>query len=89
MAHLKRRGSSGCSTVFIVLLYSEVIMPLLKAGMHLGVRVNTLFSLTQRLLHSTSRVTGVKQLPDGIYSTMITPFLDDEKKSIDWNGLDG
>ena len=27
-------------------------------------------------------------LPDGVWPTMITPFLDDEKKSVDWNGLD-
>ena len=27
-------------------------------------------------------------LPDGVWPTMITPFLNDEKKSIDWNGLD-
>ena len=27
-------------------------------------------------------------LADGVWPTMITPFLNDEKKSIDWNGLD-
>lgn len=27
-------------------------------------------------------------LPDGLYPTMITPFKDDDKKSVDWNGLD-
>ena len=34
-----------------------------------------------------SRAT-VKQLPDGVFPTMITPFLNDGKKSIDWNGVD-
>ena len=29
-----------------------------------------------------------KLLPDGAIPTMITPFLDDGKKSIDWNGVD-
>lgn len=28
-------------------------------------------------------------LPDGVWPTMITPFLDDDQKSIDWEGLDG
>jgi len=32
---------------------------------------------------------GIKQLPDGIYPTMITPFLNNGSKSVDWNGLDG
>ena len=32
--------------------------------------------------------TSIKTLPDGAYPTMITPFLNDEKKSIDWNTLD-
>ena len=27
-------------------------------------------------------------LADGVWPTMITPFLNDEKKSIDWSGLD-
>ena len=27
-------------------------------------------------------------LPDGVWPTMITPFLDDEGKSVDWKGLD-
>ena len=27
-------------------------------------------------------------LPDGVYPTMITPFLDDERKTVDWNCLD-
>ena len=31
---------------------------------------------------------GWPVLPDGLYPTMITPFLNDEKKSVDWNGLD-
>ena len=31
---------------------------------------------------------GIKQLPDGIYPTMITPFLNDGNKSVDWDGLD-
>ncbi len=32
--------------------------------------------------------TAMKQLPNGAYPTMITPFLDDDKKSVDWNTLD-
>lgn len=28
------------------------------------------------------------RLPDGVYPTMITPMLNDEKKSVDWEGLD-
>ena len=35
-----------------------------------------------------SRAGGWKVLPDGLYPTMITPFLNDEKKSVDWNALD-
>ena len=29
------------------------------------------------------------RLPDGVYPTMITPMLNDERKSVDWEGLDG
>ena len=32
--------------------------------------------------------TAIKQLPSGAYPTMITPFLDDEQKSVDWDTLD-
>ena len=28
------------------------------------------------------------RLPDGVWPTMITPLLDDERKSVDWEGLD-
>ncbi|XP_064392522.1 4-hydroxy-tetrahydrodipicolinate synthase-like [Halichondria panicea] len=34
------------------------------------------------------RAMSIKQLPSGAYPTMITPFLDDEKKSVDWDTLD-
>ena len=27
-------------------------------------------------------------LPDGVWPTMITPFHDNEQKSVDWEGLD-
>lgn len=27
-------------------------------------------------------------LPEGVWPTMITPFLRDERKSVDWNGID-
>ena len=27
-------------------------------------------------------------LPEGVWPTMITPFLGDEGKSVDWNGID-
>jgi hypothetical protein len=37
---------------------------------------------------SSAPAASVKALPDGLYPTMITPFLNDEKKSVDWNGLD-
>lgn len=37
---------------------------------------------------AASSSAAVKPLPDGLYPTMITPFLNDEKKSVDWNGLD-
>ena len=36
----------------------------------------------------SSAASAKKTLPDGLYPTMITPFLNDEKKSVDWNGLD-
>ena len=29
-----------------------------------------------------------KVLPEGVWPTMITPFLGDAGKSIDWNGID-
>lgn len=35
-----------------------------------------------------SSVGSMKVLPDGVYPTMITPFLNDETKSVDWNSLD-
>lgn len=53
----------------------------------------TLISLP-RVSHSlglhrlSSSMASRKQLPDGVFPTMITPFLDDDKKSIDWNGVD-
>ena len=37
---------------------------------------------------STAASAKPKALPDGLYPTMITPFLNDEKKSVDWDGLD-
>ena len=27
-------------------------------------------------------------LPEGVWPTMITPFQGDERKSVDWNGID-
>ena len=27
-------------------------------------------------------------LPEGVWPTMITPFLGDERKPVDWNGID-
>ncbi len=41
-----------------------------------------------RSVSTSSKMAGVKQLPDGIYPTMITPFLNDGSKSVDWKGLD-
>ena len=29
-----------------------------------------------------------KSLPDGVWPTMITPFLNDPSKSVDWRSLD-
>ena len=31
---------------------------------------------------------GAQPLPDGVFPTMITPFLNDGDKSVDWAGLD-
>lgn len=41
-----------------------------------------------RLAMMASSSAAAKALPDGLYPTMITPFLNDERKSVDWNGLD-
>lgn len=37
---------------------------------------------------SSPAAASAKALPNGLYPTMITPFLNDDKKSVDWNGLD-
>ena len=42
----------------------------------------------ERALQGPRQDMSSNELPDGVWPTMITPFLDDEKKSIDWNGLD-
>ena len=35
-----------------------------------------------------SGLAGGGRLPDGVWPTMITPLLNDERKSVDWAGLD-
>ena len=52
----------------------------------------TIFSL-HKVRFNSARLTmsskaSRQPLPDGIYTTMITPFLNDDKTSIDWNGID-
>lgn len=36
----------------------------------------------------SSLASGKKSLPDGVWPTMITPFLNDSSKSVDWQALD-
>ena len=42
---------------------------------------------TNRTMTTLTKVEG--PIPDGVWPTMITPFLDDNHKSIDWEELDG
>ena len=44
--------------------------------------------LALRSVAAMSSIPRRKVLPEGVWPTMITPFLGDEKKSIDWNGID-
>ena len=49
------------------------------------------FSLRSVAAMSSGEGGGGKKrrvLPEGVWPTMITPFLRDEKKSVDWNGID-
>ena len=51
---------------------------------------NVPFSLRSVAAMSLGGGGGKKRrvLPEGVWPTMITPFLRDEKKSVDWNGID-
>ena len=52
-------------------------------------RLNKLL-LNVRLMSSVSNGSSSRRrsVPDGVWPTMITPFLNDASKSVDWNALD-
>ena len=54
-------------------------------------RYRTLSGFMQSAMSSSATASGGgkrQSLPDGVWPTMITPFLNDPQKSVDWRSLD-
>ena len=73
---------SGGLWEMLLRLYLNLLLPR---------RYCRLSGLTQSVKNSYTTVSSgekCRSLPDGVWPTMITPFLNDTSKSVDWRSLD-